>query len=85
MHVDATLQKLNFGKDALTEVHAIFDRINQLQGPLYQVRKDFSYTSGQIDDLRHKVSMIKLLLTLLSKELTNSKTKLTVLRDPMLM
>lgn len=43
--LEATFEKMNFGEDALAELQAITEQIDQLQGLSRQVIKDFSDTS----------------------------------------
>lgn len=72
----------NFDDEASIESQANVDQIDHQQGLSCKVIKNISDTSERVDKMRHKVSMVKLLLSSLSKNLTNPQTRLVVLLMP---
>lgn len=78
---EATLEMMTYGENASSELQAVVEQMDQLQDLSCQILDDFGNTSKRVDYLRFNVSKVKLLLSSLTKELTDLETKLTILGD----
>lgn len=76
---ESTFKIMIFDKGASTEFQVIVEQIYQLLGLSSQVIKNISDTSKCVDEMRYKISKVKLLLSSPIKELNNVEKKLTLL------
>lgn len=76
---ESTFKIMIFDKGVSTEFQVIVEQIYQLLGLSSQVIKNISDTSKCVDEMRYKISKVKLLLSSHIKELNNVEKKLTLL------
>lgn len=79
---ESTLERQPYGEDTSYELKVVVEEFSHLEGVSRQTINDFSKTSGKPNNLRYKISKVRLVLDTLKQQLTNYETKLICCEMP---